>query len=57
MQFYSLLLLLFAALAAAQGASSQAKIPVTGMRGGVESSGKRPSRLDIGTLQASGPQW
>ncbi|KAL2209786.1 Di-copper centre-containing protein [Sarocladium strictum] len=58
MKFYSLFLLLAATLAAAQQASSSARVPIPGLTGGTDSSGKRPSRPGINGLQrANGPAW
>lgn len=58
MKFYGLFLLLAACLAAAQQASSNARVPIPGLTGGTDSSGKRPSRPGINGLQrANGPAW
>lgn len=58
MKFYSLFLLVVATLAAAQQASSNARVPITGLKGGTDGSGKRPSRPGINGLQrANGPAW
>jgi hypothetical protein len=58
MKLYCLFLLLAACLAAAQQASSNARVPIPGLTGGTDSSGKRPSRPGINGLhRANGPAW
>lgn len=59
MQLYHFFLLLAAAcLAVAQQASSNARVPFTGLRGGTDRTGKRPLRRPINSMQsAGGPAW
>lgn len=59
MYFRSLAVSFFLALPYAGFAVAQSRpYPITGLTGGVNTAtGERPARLEITTLQNSGPQW
>jgi tyrosinase len=58
MQLYYFFLLFAACWVTAQQASTSERVPITGLTGGTDSTGKRPIRRGLSILQrTAGPEW